>query len=125
MRNHQLGEVSKMKNGYKWRKSDEWDSREREWTREMRNRMQGTRRQLKQKEKKFDPRKRFRFMLVCLGIFLVSIFALWLTSLIPWATDQAIFSIFSTIISGIVFVVNYGKDILITILNSVSKNSLR
>ncbi len=114
-----------MKNGDKWRKSEEWDSREREWTREMRNRMHGARRELKLKEKKFDPRKRFRFMLVCLGIFLVSIFALWLTSFIPWATDQAIFSIFSTIISGIVFVVNYGKDILVTVLNSLSKNSLR
>ena len=64
-------------------------------------------------------------MLVCLSILVFSVFILWLTIFNADATYQATLSMFSTIISGVVFVVNYGKDIVITIFNSYTKSSLR
>jgi len=114
-----------MTNGDKKKKSDEWDSREREWTREMRKTMSGARFELEHGVKKFDPRKRFRLILVCFGIFLISIFALLLTSFIIQATFQAIISMFGSIISGMIFVANYGKDIVVSVLNFLSKYSSR
>jgi len=109
----------------KRRKSDEWDQREREWTKEMRKANPATRSQMKPRRKKFNPKNRFRLMLVCLGIFLFSAFVLWLTMFDPNASLQGIVSMFSTFISGIVFVMNYGKDIMVTVVNSITKNSLR
>jgi len=46
-----------MTNGDKKKKSDEWDSREREWTREMRKTMSGARFELEHGVKKFLPGK--------------------------------------------------------------------
>jgi hypothetical protein len=122
-----------LSDGDKKRKSDEWDLREKEWTDEMRRQLAGEGRKVKKfegervavKKRKFNPKKRFRLMLVCLGVLVVSTAVLWLTIFDANATYQATISMFSTIISGVIFVVNYGRDIIVTILNSLSKNSLR
>jgi lipopolysaccharide export LptBFGC system permease protein LptF len=82
-------------------------------------------RKVKPKIRKFNPRKRFRFMLIWLSVLVVSLVVASFTVYDPQASYQAIFSIFSAIVSGVVFVLNYGRDIVVTILNSVSKNSLR
>jgi hypothetical protein len=108
------------------KKSEEWDSREKEWTEEMRSTAYSHRRvKPKPRMKKFNPRRRFRFMLVWLGILLTSLVIAFLTVFNPYATNQAIASISSALISGVVFLVNYGKDIAVTIINDLSKNSLR
>jgi hypothetical protein len=126
--------VSTMIGGDKKRKSDEWDSREREWTDELRRqtagsgnlgRVGGAASPKKRKVKKLNPKKRFRLMLVCLSIFVFSMFILWLTLFNVDATYQATLSMFSSIISGVIFVVNYGKDIAVTIINAYAKSSLR
>lgn len=123
-----------MSDGDKKRKSDEWDSREREWTDELRRQTSAGNGNFgkappaapkKKQVKKFNPKNRFRLMLVCLCILIFSTAVLWFTIFNPLATYQATLSMFSTIISGVIFVVNYGKDITITILNAYTKSSLR
>jgi hypothetical protein len=116
----------------KKRKSDEWDRREREWTEEMRRQLAGSGNVRKSVDgvkkttgKKFNPRNHFRLMLVCLAILICSVCALSLTIYSVNATLQATISMFSTIISGVIFVVNYGKDIMVTILNAYTKSALR
>ena len=75
--------------------------------------------------KKFNPKNRFRLMLVCLSILIISTLVLWLTIFDVYAILQATISMFITIISGVIFVVNYGKDIMVTLLNEYTKSSLR
>lgn len=75
--------------------------------------------------KKFNPKNHFRFMLVCLAILISSAFVLSITVFDADATLQATISMFSTIVSGVVFVINYGKDIMVTLLNEYSKSTLR
>ena len=75
--------------------------------------------------KKFNPRKRFRLMLICLSIFLISFAIMCVSVFATEAIFQAIASMFITIISGTVFVVNFGKDIIVSVLNSLTKNSLK
>ncbi len=64
-------------------------------------------------------------MLVWLTILLGSLAAAAFTVYDPNTTYQAIFSIFSAIISGVVFLINYGRDIIVTVVNALSKNTLR
>jgi len=112
------------------RRSEEWDQREKEWTDEMkRQSLRGSERlkskRLVSKTKKFNPKRRFRLMLLCTSIFVLSVFVLWLTVSDVNATYQTMISMISTIVSGVIVVVNYGKDILVTILNATTKSSLR
>lgn len=114
----------------KKRKSDEWDLRERAWTDEMRRQSSGANARrgvdtTKPRMKKFNPKNHFRFMLVCLAILISSAFVLSITVFDADATLQATISMFSTIVSGVVFVINYGKDIMVTLLNEYSKSTLR
>jgi hypothetical protein len=119
--------------GDKKKKSEEWDLREKEWTDEMRRQISGEnggarkveRVQPTSRIKKLNPKNRFRLMLVCLAILIFSITALWLTIFDANATYQATISMFSTIVSGVIFVVNYGRDIVVTIINGLTKSSLR
>ncbi len=120
-----------MSDGGKKKKSEEWDLREKEWTEEMRRQTSGANRRPKKVKsnesgrKKFNPKNRFKLMLVCLGVLLFSVMVLLLTIADVNATYQSIISIFSAIISGVIFVVNYGKDISVSILNALTKNSLK
>jgi hypothetical protein len=115
----------------KKRKSDDWDAREKEWTDEMRRQTANGNRSLRKipaiesRKKKFNPKNRFRLMLICLAVLLASISVLWLTIFDANATYQATISMFSAIISGVIFVVNYGRDVSISILNALTKSSLR
>ncbi len=64
-------------------------------------------------------------MIFWLFVVLVSFAVTLLTVVVPNATFQAIISSFSALISGVVFAINYGRDIAFAILNTLSKNSLR
>jgi hypothetical protein len=75
--------------------------------------------------KKFNPKRRFKIMIFWLSLVLVSVVITLVTIIVPNATYQAVFSTFSVLISGAAIVINYGKDIVFAILNTLSKNSLR
>jgi hypothetical protein len=115
------------------KKSDEWDVREKEWTEEMRRQNAVGNGKLKRpiegrkerKVKKFNPKNRFRLMLVCLAVLAFSIATLFLTIFNANTTFQAAASMFSTIISGVIFIASYGRDIMVTLLNEYTKSSLR
>jgi hypothetical protein len=107
------------------RKSEEWDSREREWINEMRQSIDARQAKPGSKIKKFNPKRRFKFMIFWLSVVLVSFIIALLTIVDPKTTYQAVFSSFSALISGGAFVINYGRDIVFAILNILSKNSLR
>jgi hypothetical protein len=64
-------------------------------------------------------------MILWLPVVLVSLTVALLTAINPNTALQAIFSSFSALISGVAFVINYGRDIAFAILNNLSKNSLR
>jgi hypothetical protein len=116
-------------NGKK-KKSEEWDIREKEWNEEMSRQNAAGEEKLRKasvevKRKKINPKTRFKLMLVCLGVLLGSIAILWLTMFDANAYLQATISMFSAIISGIIFLMNYGKDIAVSLLNALTKSSLR
>jgi hypothetical protein len=64
-------------------------------------------------------------MLVCLTILISSVLIFWLTMFNPDTIIQGIVSLFTAIISGIVFATNYSKDIAVSIMNFLSRSSLR
>lgn len=114
------------------RKSEEWDLREKEWTDEMQRQASGVNgrinkraRKVEIKKKKFNPKNRFRLMVVCLTVLLISFTVLWLTIFDANFTYQATISMFTTIISGVIFVVNYGRDVVVSLVNALTKNSMR
>jgi len=116
----------------KKRKSDEWDIRERDWTDELKRQtspgsgnLKRTGEPKKNKVKKFNPKRRFRLMLVCFSILIFSILVLWLSVFNVDETIQATLSLFTTIISGAIFIANYGKDIIVTLLNEYTKSSFK
>ncbi len=80
-------------------KNRKWDSREREMNRIHKLR---SKRGLspQPKTRKFDPRKRFKSMLVCLSVFLFStLFLLWSLN-VPGALFQEFFSMIGTLFRG-------------------------
>ena len=112
------------------KKSEEWDLREKAWNEEMRRQTSAAERKLRKasaevKKKKFNPRTRFRLMLVCLAVLLGSVAVFWLTFFDAQAALQATISMFSAIISGIIFLMSFGRDIGVTVLNALTKSSLR
>jgi hypothetical protein len=116
----------KLKDGNKDRKkkSDEWDFRERHWNREVRNLSSSSFRS-KTNKKKVDPRKRFKLMLVSLSILVICTLFLVMSVLTSNPSYQWLASMLSTIISGGVFVGKYGKDLIGTLVFSLSKSSLK
>ena len=111
---------SDSKNG----KSDQWDSREREMERISKLRSKHLRRP-NSKGKKFDPRKRFKFMLYCLGAFLFTdVILLWSLNN-PGTIYQGIFSMMGLIFSGTYFAINYGKEVIRSLSYLLTKSSLR
>jgi hypothetical protein len=134
VRSNQWSRACTLSRDDKKKKSDEWDIREREWTDELKRQtssspgngnLKKTGGNNNRSIRKFNPKNRFRLMLVCLSILIISTLVLWLTVFDVNATLQATISMFTTIISGVIFVVNYGKDIIVTLLNEYTKSSLR
>ena len=117
------------------KRTEEWDEREKEWTRIMRtparesddslNSTSGKTQRMKNSARKFNPKKRFRQMLISLSVFLISMSILLLTMNDSSAMVQAVFSMFITLVSGVIFIMNYGKDLVISILGYFTRYSLR
>jgi len=121
-----------MSDGGKKKRSEEWDLREKEWTDEMRRqsvaageRLRGASNPQRKSGKKFNPKNRFKLMLVCLGVLIFLVAVLWLTMFDASMYLQASISMFSAIITSIFFLMSYGKDIVVSLLNALTKSSLR
>jgi hypothetical protein len=117
------------------KRAEEWDEREKEWTRIMRastrDSEDSTERasqkdpRLRNQQRKFNPKTRFRRMLISLTVFLVSMGILILTMNNSGAMVQAVLSMFTTLVSGVVFLMNYGKDLVFWIIGYVTRYSLK
>jgi hypothetical protein len=121
-----LVRAAKLKDNNKDRKKkcDEWDFRERHWNREVRK-LSASSFGPKTIKKKVDPRKRFKLMLVSLTILVICTLFLFMSVLTSYPSYQSVASVLSTIISGGVFVGKYGKDLIWTLVFSLSKSSLK
>jgi hypothetical protein len=117
------------------RRTEEWDEREKEWTRIMRtpsrnsddpvNSAPGKSQKVKNPTRKFNPKKRFRQMVISLSVFLVSMSILIITMNDSSAMLQAVFSMFTTLVSGVIFIMNYGRDLVFSIIAYLTRYSLR
>jgi hypothetical protein len=114
-----------MKDGdIKNRKWALWDSREKEMERISKLRSRRIRRP-QPKVKKFDPRKRFKFMLYSLSVFLFAcLIFLWSLNN-PGAIYEGTFSMLGVIFSGTFLAINYSRDVMISLLYLLTKSSLR
>ncbi len=117
------------------RRTEEWDEREKEWTKIMRTpgrdpddaSSSGAARgqRIRNSPRKFNPKTRFRQMLVSLTIFLISMTVLLISMNDSSAMVQAVFSMFTTLVSGVVFIMNYGKDLVFSIIAYLTRYSLK
>ena len=112
------------------KRAEEWDEREKEWSRIMRAPARDSEGASQRNPKlnstrKFNPKTRFRRMLISLTVFLVSIGVLVLTMNNDTMMMQAVFAMFTTLVSGVVYVMNYGKDLVLWIIAYVTRYTLR
>ena len=116
------------------KRTEEWDEREKEWTRIMRAPARGSNDpsetaqknpRLRNQTSKFNPKRRFRRMLISLSVFLLSMGVLILTMNNSAAMVLALLSMFMTLVAGVIFLMNYGKDLVFWIIAYLTRYSMR
>ena len=106
------------------KKSDEWDLREKGWASEVKGSNPMPADKTSEGLKKFNPKTRFGLMLSWMFIFILSSVILWYTMFDPYAINVTLFFMSTALISGVILIMKYGRDILVSFANFLTKNSL-